>query len=187
MLFFALCIIGCAVKQPSLQQLNADFKTNQLAASRIYPGKTAEEVSTAAQKVLYMLDPGDMEFDVRANELLATRMYGLYLVFGMAFGRDWYSVKFTQNDSGTMASFGFQTESSGGLIALAIPKSFRSDIQVSAHQNPLDFKLFHDRIEYLLGIRSGWISCEQAKKEQNNPEREIYLCDAVGLDDRAAE
>lgn len=186
MLAAALVLVGCAApRQASLEDMDAALEKNQAAAERLYPGKSISEVRKAAQRVLFLVDQSDMTFDVRDNELLASRYSTFYAVFYVGFGRDWYSVDFTQTAEGTRSRFGFSGQMNSGMFASPIFVSYQSKISVSALQNPADFKLFHDRVEYVLGIRPDWITCEQAKAAQTDPRREMALCDSIGIEDRS--
>lgn len=179
-------LAGCAAPpRVALEDLDAALAKNEAAASRLYPGKTVPEVRKAAHQVLYLLDPKDIVFDVQDNGLMATRWSTYYAVFNVGFGRDWYSVDFEQTDAGTIARFGFVGEMNSGLIASPIPASFKPKIPISAHQNATDFALFHNRVEHILGMRGEWETCETAKQAQPAPEEPLFLCDSLGLENKA--
>jgi len=188
-LFIAALSVGCApTKTPmTLEEMDAALAANQREATRIYPGKSTDEVRQAAQKVLYLLDPSDIEFDVTENELMATRWSTYYAVFMVGFGRDWYSVELADVENGTAARFGFAGEMYSSMFVSPIPVSFKSNIAISAHQNPMDFRLFHDRVEYLLGLRDDWPTCEMAKKQAINGRKELFLCDQIGLENKTPD
>ena len=80
---FFVVSCGCAPKQKSLAELDAVLKSNERASVREYVGKTPEEVRAAAQRVLYLLDPSDMKFDVQSDKLLATRWGFYYNIFSV--------------------------------------------------------------------------------------------------------
>lgn len=181
--FVAACILsGCAHNQPlTVEQLKAQLTDNKNASIRSYPGKTPDQVKAASQKVLYLLDPTDMKFDLLDDQLLATRsgiLFGLGTVFNV---RDWYSVS-TKMSAGTVEStFGLSEELNLAFIAGGyIPQTFKPNIPISANGNAADYKLFHDRVEYVLGINPVWPTCEQAKKE--SPDKTMLLCDSIGLE-----
>lgn len=174
-------LVACAHKpQLTLEQLDAQIAQNKKSAIRLYKGKTIDQVRSASRNVLYLLDPPDMQFDVPDNELLATRFSTFYAVFSVGYGRDWYSVTMKKTPDGVESKFGLADQMNVGPFPSFIQPSFRSNIPVSAHDNPADFKLFHDRVEYVLGISSAWPTCEQAKKE--SPDKDIRLCDSIGLE-----
>lgn len=180
----AILLAGCAHKSPpTLGQLDNQVAENKKEASRLYKGKSIDQVKTASQKVLYLLDPPDMKFDVQDGDLLASRFNTFYAVFSVGFGRDWYSVSMRQLPGGVESKFGLKGEMNAGVFVTPIPLSFKSNIPVSAHDNPADFKLFHDRVECVLGINPVWPTCEQAKKE--SPDKTMLLCDSIGLENLA--
>lgn len=182
LVFISIGTIGCVHKaQMNLEQLDVALADNKKAATRVYPATSVKQVRESSQKVLYLLDPPDMKFDVRENELLATRFSTYYAVFSFGFGRDWYSVTMKETPKGVESTFGVEGVMHGGLPP-AIPISFKSNIPVSAHSNPADYKLFHDRVEYFLGVSTLWPSCEEAKKSQKDPNSEMMLCDLIGLE-----
>lgn len=174
-------LFGCAHKSsPTLEQLDAQIATNKKSATRVYKGKTVDQVRSASRKVLYLLDPPDMQFDVPDNELLATRFSTFYAVFSVGYGRDWYSITMKQTPNGTESKFGLASQMNVGPFPSLIPVGFKSNIPVSAHDNPADFKLLHDRVEYALGITDRWPTCEEAKKA--SPDKSMLLCDSIGLE-----
>lgn len=177
---------GCAAPpKMALEDLDAALVKNEAAASRLYPGKTIPEVRKAAHQVLYLLDPKDIVFDVQDNGLMATRWSTYYAVFNVGFGRDWYSLDFEQTDAGTIARFGFAGTMNSGMFATLIPVSFQPKIPISAHQNAADFDLFHNRVEFILGMRGEWETCETAKQARAVSKEPLFLCDSLGLENKA--
>lgn len=187
LIFLVGILAGCAApkKQVSLEDMDAALARNEAVAVHLYPGKSLLEVRKAAQQALYLLDPDDMKFDVQSNSLLATRWSTFYAVFTVGFGRDWYSVDLEQTEQGTKARFGFTGQMNAGMFASPIDESFKTAIPTSAHQNEADFKLFHDRVEYLLGLPNQWPTCESAKKALLDAKAELFLCDQLGLENKA--
>lgn len=184
----AVGLAGCATHpQIALEDLDAALAKNEAAASRLYPGKTIPEARKAVHQVLYLLDPKDIVFDVQDNGLMATRWSTYYAVFNVGFGRDWYSVDFTQTDKGVIARLGFDGAMNSGMFVSPIPVSFKPSIPISAHQNAADFDLFHNRVEYVLGLRNSWITCDAAKQLQTNPKKTLFLCDSLGLENKTPD
>lgn len=175
--FIVTLLAGCAHKPPmTMDELNKAQADNQSAATRFYPDKTPEQVKTASQKVLYLLDPPDMTFDVSETKVYAKRRWLFYAVLSAALGVDQYNVSVTSKGKGTASMFAFSEE---GNLLIAPPNVFKKNLEVGAHENPADFKLFHDRVEYILGMRSEWPTCEVAKANTTKP---MALCDAIGLE-----
>ena len=179
---FLLTVVGCAHKTPiTLEQLDESLAANKAASTRSYQGVKIKQVREASQKVLYLLDPKDIKFDVRESELLGTRFSTYYAVFSFGFGRDWYSITMKETNEGVESTFGLEGVMLSGLPS-PIPESSKSHIPVSAHSNPADYKLFHDRVEYFLGLKPEWTTCDHAKRAQADPMKEMLLCDLIGLE-----
>lgn len=186
----AICLLtaGCAQKAPmTLEQLDSALKANQQAATRIYEGKSIDDVRKASHKVLELLDKRDMTFDVKDKELLATRFSTFYAVFSAGFGRDWYSVRFEELPNGTKATIGFEASMNAGMFPTMIPVSYKSNIPVLASAVPQDYDLFHDRVDYILGNRKDWPTCEEVKKAMKDKKIGLVLCDSLGLENLSPE
>lgn len=176
-------LVGCVHRAPlSLEQLDAQLAANKQASVRAYHGKTLDQVRSASQTVLYFLDPADMRFDLLDDQLMATRS-GILLGLGTVFNvRDWYSVSTKKTSGSVESTFGLSEELNLAFIAGGyIPQTFKPSIPISANGNAADYKLFHDRVEYVLGINPVWPTCEQAKK--SSPDKLMLLCDSIGLED----
>jgi len=176
-------LLGCASQSQnlSISELNLRQANNEKESVRFYKNKSVLEIQGASQKQLFLLDPDDMKFDVEKNALLATRFSTFYAVFSFGFGRDWYSVNITPEKDGALVKFGLYGEMLTGLPS-PIPESFKSNIPISAANNPNDFKIFHDRLEYLLGITSSWPECNDYKSKQLNKDQKMLMCDQIGLE-----
>lgn len=180
------CLSGCAVQQKtqSATELKKSVQENLIASTRFYNGIAPSQIQDASMKVLGLVDKPDMRFDIQGNDLLATRFSTYYAVFSFGFGRDWYSVNINQDKSGSYVRFAAYGELLSGFPS-PIPESYRSNIPIGAHDNPANATLFHDRLEYMLGIRSEWATCEQAKNRQVNKSMKLSLCDSLGIEDES--
>lgn len=181
----ALVLSGCAHKQPlTIEQLDAQFMANKQASVRLYHGKTLDQVRSASQTVLYLLDTSDMRFDLLEDQLMATRS-GILFGLGTAYNvRDWYSVSAKKLPGSVESTFGLSQELNLSFIAGGyIHQTFKPNIPITANANAADFKLFHDRVEYMLGIRDEWPTCDEAKKD--SPDKQMLLCDSIGLENLA--
>jgi hypothetical protein len=181
---FAILLTACATKQPmTFEQMSNALAENQSASTRNYPGKSPKEVLQASQKVLFLLDPTyDMQFDVSDNKLYAKRAWLIYVVLMAAIGIDQYNVTVSPSPKGTNGSIAF---SSASAPLVGPSNVFIKDLQVGANDNPADFILFHDRVEYILGLKNKWVTCDEAKASQKDPSKFMMLCDSVGLENVA--
>lgn len=179
-LLFAAALAGCAAKQPpTFEKMAASSEANKSASTREYKAKSTKEVLDASHKVLYMLDPGDVLFDASGNKLYAKRAWVIYAILWSILGMDQYNVSAASTSGGVASTFAFSSES----VPLIGPSwEFKRGLDVGSNENPADFKLFHDRVEYFLGIRSDWVTCDMAKANQLDKNREMFLCDSIGLE-----
>ena len=180
-IFLAICLVGCATQQPmTFEQMSNALKENKISATRTYQGKTPEQVMVALQKVLFLLDPNnDMKFDVSENKIYAKRSWLIYVVLMSALGLDQYNVTVEKTATGTQATLAYSSES---LPLIGPPNVFKKNLEIGSTENPADFKLFHDRVEFILGIREKWTTCDVAKASQKDPSKFMFLCDSVGLE-----
>ena len=177
-----LCIAGCAPKQRSLAEIEGTLKVNESASTRVYPGKTTKQVREAAYRVLFLLDPSDMEFSLSADNLLATRSAFFYNIFSVVYERDWYVVQISETPEGTVAKFSFQGESHAFT---PITKNFKENIPISPDIDAApEYAFFHDRVEYVLGLRNSWPTCSDLKKRLVMASS---LCQGLGIDDKEPE
>jgi hypothetical protein len=173
---------GCVTRPPpSIQELAESLNKSKAESSRTFPGKTEDQVRSASQNVLYLLDPADMKFDLIDHQVLATRA-GIIIGLGSVFNqRDWYSVSTSNTATGTRSILGLKSELNHSFIAGGqIPQSFKESIPATANNNWVDYKLFHDRVEYILGMRPDWPTCDEAKN--GSPDKPMLLCDSIGLE-----
>lgn len=169
------------------------------ASTRFYPGKTVDELKVASERALSLLEPDKIKVDVQNNDVRARYNY-IYVQTRIGYvgnttsffndlgaGVTWYEVTFTEAAGGTNVRFTYLnrndlTKNMGNPETKELHNSFRSNLQVTGRNNIQDFALFHDRVEYLVGLRSQWSSCPTTKKA----EREfIELCDQNGLKNNA--
>ncbi|WNH45556.1 hypothetical protein [Xanthomonas hawaiiensis] len=173
-------ISGCATNQKK-----AAPEKNE-ASVRFYPGKTSAELKVAAAKEFTALSPGQMRVEVLENEVRARYSYS-YMARGIGYvgnttsfsgvradGATWYTVTVQQQAGGTLAQFTYLNAEPAGVFH----PGFKSNLPVRAEDSIEGFKLFHDRLEYLVGIRKEWTPCPSSPVG----EREfIEICDRRGL------
>lgn len=177
-----LTLAGCVTKpQKTIAELNASQELNKKSSTRTYANQSTEAIKKAAHNALYLLDPDDIEFDTQNNKLLATRSSMFYGVLSITRGQDWYEVTAVEKNGSTVVNFSLSGEYLSGIIA-PLQRQFKTNIPISAHDNPEDFNLFFDQLEYFLGTKKEWTTCEMAKARQANKGQFIRLCDSLGLE-----
>lgn len=146
----AFCLGGCM--GPQMVDRN-DFISE---GTRTYPGETRERVITAARTVLQASDPSDFEFHDGFTGFIGLRRFVIYAVIAASVGREHWD---------------FQTEETPKAIRAAINVSEAGQTTGAYSVTPYDakmgsvalYRLFWDRVDYMLGRRPDWVSCDQAE------------------------
>lgn len=174
----ALCLlpIGCAATQPlTLAQLEANRERNVAAATRTYPGRSMDDLKSAAFEVLRLLNPQEMKFDVRQDRILASQTFWLNLLLSGSSGQRWYEVVFAEDGAGTKVVLGLEQEvESGAFIIPMKSSSFKRDIATDGSDKLLaNYAVFYERLDYMLGLRSDWPNCATHESGLHSP---VYFC-----------
>lgn len=153
-----LLISGCSAPHSIIDR--SDYLAE---ATRTYDRVSREQVIAAAERVLKVTDPQDWEFRHSGDGFTGLRRYFVYAVILTRQGREKWEFSTEKDGSGVKASIGI---SQGGLQTAgysAIP------YEEQMGSIPL-YRLFWARLDYMLGKRSDWVSCESAEaglKETN--------------------
>lgn len=124
--------------------------------TRVYTGEPRERVIEAARNVLRHSDPSDFEFRDTLTGFTGLRKYFIYAVLAAAEGREKWE---------------FQTEAEGKSVRAAISVSEAGVSGNGYTATPYEgrmasvplYRLFWDRVDYVLGRRSDWVTCDQAE------------------------
>ena len=174
---------------PTLAELEANRARNMAAATRAYPGRSAEEVRAAAFEVLKLLNPSEMRFDLRSDRLLASQTYWFNMILSASSGQRWYEVVFSPEGDGTRVTLALEEESEqSALIATMHTSTFKQNIAVSSDEALLNnYALFYDRLDYMLGLRPTWPAC--ADYPQKRWAYPLFFCGGllggIGIADQA--
>lgn len=126
--------------------------------TREYIGESPERVIGASQVVLKLSDPDDFKFINNLNGFTGLRSYSYYAVFAAVSGTEKWE---------------FQTQPTAGAVKASIAISDASaagnKYGTSVGERPMAsvalYRLFWNRVDYMLGRRSDWVTCDQAKAE----------------------
>jgi len=157
-IFFTLGVTGCATKRPAVSR-----EESLAMSSRVFP-RSKEQTLDAAQKVLLLSDGDDYQFQHSAAGFSAQRPWIVYLVLAAAVGTDFWAVRASGSADETrielevgasaQAVTPMATTSQGTWTAGSLPAN------ASLVQGPALYELFFARMEYLLGLRADWPSCD---------------------------
>jgi hypothetical protein len=150
----ALACVACAAAPHQVRDRD-DYLAE---ATRVFPGESRERVLKAAETVLKISDPADFEFRYTLTGFTGLRRYFIYAVVASASGREKWEFLTEPEPAGLRASVSISEEgtASGGYSANRYEGAMASV--------PL-YRLFWNRVEYMLGKRPEWVTCEQAAGE----------------------
>lgn len=150
----ALSVAGCASSHQIVDR--ADFLAE---ATRTYNTESRERVIEAAQIVLRHSDPTDFEFRNSLNGFVGLRRYFVYAVIASASGREKWEFETEQPAPGVVKAS--VSVSEAGRAA----SGYSSSRYESAMNSIPLYRLFWNRVDYMLGRRPDWVSCDQAAAE----------------------
>ena len=149
----AIALGSCAA--PHQIRDRSDFLAE---AQKDFPGETRERLISAAETVLKISDPDDFEFRHTMTGFTGLRRYLIYAVLAAAQGREKWEFTTEQLPNGTMRAA--ITVSEAGTT---VGGSSSTPYEGQMASVPL-YRLFWARVDYVLGRRSDWVTCDEAAK-----------------------
>ncbi len=143
-------ISGCAARRALTR---AQYMT---MVSRTYEGVKPKEAIAAAEKLLRLADEEDITFQHSEQGFRAHRAWLLYFVLAAATGTDIWTVTAAPVEGGAKVTM-YLHRVGGGIIPSGV---FPADTMAI-------YDLFWGRMDYLLGRRDRWMTCEEAQSRVN--------------------
>lgn len=185
--FIAILLIieGC-VHRPRLSReewLNA--------TSKYYDGLTKEQVISAAEQLFILCDGDDFQLVHTEDGIIATRNWTVYLVLAASIGTDYWLLKVTNYNNGVKATIQINTQAQG-VSGMPNTNGGVSAYTSALAGNPVNgnaiYDLFWSRMDYLLGKRPNWMSCEIA--DERIKSKIVWgsneaLCNSFNVDDKS--
>jgi hypothetical protein len=131
-------------------------------ATRVWPGETQARLIAAAEAVVRHPDPADTTLEYSKAGFLARRKFVIYAVVAAAVGEDRWTFAASENAEGASAS----------LRVIQRGTAFSGSSSERFRDNQTDvggMRLFYARMEYLLGRRPDWVTCEQVSVKLSLP------------------
>lgn len=151
-------LAGCATPPPQLSR--ADY----LAMSSRTLEAPREQVLEAAEKVLRLADGDDFKIHHHATGFNAQRAWSVYLVLAAAMGTDFWVVKTSETGGKTRLEIEVGRQESAIMPMMTTTPGTWSAGTMPASATPINgpalYELFFARIDYLLGTRPDWPTCE---------------------------
>lgn len=170
----AVLLTGC-VSIPTPQN-RADWEA---VHSRVYAGKSSEEVLDAAERILRSADK-DFKFDYPDGKLVATRAWSVFFVIGGAGGTDYWEISALPVDDGVKATTRITRANGATYVAPVVGGGGGATVGSSSTPGqPLQWRptydLFWSRMDYMLDGSGRWITCKEFEKGKGR-------ADTAGID-----
>jgi hypothetical protein len=149
----ATALLGCSKPHQIVDR--ADYVAE---GTRTYTSVSREQVITAAETILKVSDPTDWDFRYDQGGFTGLRRYTVYAVLAAASGREKW--QFETEVSGRNAIRASITISDAGVAS--------GGYTVTPYEGKMAnvelYRLFWMRLDYMLGKRPDWVTCEQARE-----------------------
>lgn len=155
-IFWVLLIVSLLAACASSPKLsNEEYKT---LTNREYIGVTKDQVLQAAEELLRLADGDDFKIEKSPESLSATRRWREYVVISYEWGDDLWNVKTHSTNSSITAAVQISRKVgySGNLAYLSF------DHPDNIVDGTAIYDLFWARMDYLLGKRPDWMTCEMS-------------------------
>lgn len=134
--------------------------------NRTYEGVASEEALAAAEQLFRLADPKQVQFQHFEDGFRVYRRWLVYMVFAAGFGTDIWDVRTTPTEEGTRLTVHLSVNRSsvvpvpvaGDTVASALPGGGGMPLNSTAI-----YDLFWGRMDYLLGRRDEWMTCDEAE------------------------
>lgn len=120
--------------------------------SRLYDGKTRDDVFRAAETLFRLADEDDFKISYPGGNMVAIRPWIVYMVLSAMSGTDVWTIMVDDTPSGVLARADVQT---------TIP-SMVSKYSGGAVKGTAIYDIFWARMDFLLGKSGHWMTCEES-------------------------
>jgi hypothetical protein len=165
-------VAGCATAPPKI----ADWRPYQ---EREIQGATASQVETALQTVFAYSRPGKYNLRLMPGSAVAERQINHVILLSNVIGKETWAMQVRDVPDGAQVTVDAVVDVSMGTVLL-----------LPHQERPLDpsiYDLFWDRLDFALGRRADWVSCEQYWNSIGNPGAAemplVGLCSYMGFDE----
>jgi hypothetical protein len=144
-ILFCIFISSCAhiEKQPREEWISAQTKT--------YNDITTATILEASERIFILSDESDFSFSYKPKELIALRNWSFYAILSFVTGTDVWRVQTQESNGKTVVTIELEINSN----------HFGGYSNKSGPAHTATYKTFWARLDYLLGLREDWMTCEQ--------------------------
>lgn len=156
-----ILLAACAQQPPRMT-----LSEREAVLTRTYAA-TASQVVAAAERLFSLADGDDFRFEPTANGMVAIRDWSAFLLLVGVRGVDTWTLITEQTPEGVRARIHLRTDSeSFSAVAtpggVALPTS--STTLAPSVEGTAIYDVFWARMDYLLGERKDWMTCETANR-----------------------
>lgn len=126
--------------------------------TRSFAGESPERIIQAAQAVMRQSDPQDFEFRNSLDGFVGLRRYTIYAVLAASQGREKWDFQVKPEGKTVRASLSI-TDAGDTYGGYSVRQYEEQMASVAL------YRLFWSRVEYVLGKRADWVTCDQAAAE----------------------
>lgn len=149
--FFLLVFLASCGAAPHKIVDRDDFLAE---ATRRYRGEDRERIIRAAETVIKISDPANVEMRYTQTGFVALRKYFIYAVLASASGREKWEFTVEDTPSEKVASLSVSEAGTSYGSYTATP------YEGAMNFFPL-YRLFWKRVDYMLGRRPDWVTCDE--------------------------
>jgi hypothetical protein len=179
---FMLAASCAGRKQLTPEEAEAERERQIQMVTRVYEGKSQKDVLMAADRI-FRLDDSDYVISHAETSLVAKRNWMLYMVLATAFGTDTWAIETFQEGNATKVI----TRHSGQSQSMVPTPTmgFNGQMGMTGSTGPAmqgmstwsgPYRLFYERMDYLLGKRTDWVRCRDAKEGYEGNLDPLCMC-----------
>jgi hypothetical protein len=159
LLLCAAFLSGCITPRPPMSAAELDQ-----VLTRDYPGRTAQDVMTAATRLWRLADGDDFRITPGDNSLVAERDWVFYSQMVRIVGDDTWTLTTSEADGTTKARLSLITYKRNTTVSVfGLTPTTQTTPRIGGPvKGTAIYDLFWARMDHLLGVRPDWMTCAEA-------------------------
>ena len=147
-MFFTCMLPACSTRVMTAEEVSK-------VSSKTYPSVPPQTILLAVSDLFFLADDKVFHRSVNPSQIVATRTHSLDLGFKLAQAKDTWKVTTQHVEEGTKVTLDIKSEESW----------LTGKPRVQTPNGPAAYTQFWNRLDYLLGESSNWMSCRDLENE----------------------